>query len=94
MNATLFDKLVREKRLDVEFGERYGVKLLQLQGHVNPQGVRFIDVDFMLNPTQTAEDIQLMCDNIAAWIGGELYGTVNIDFSGKPSISIVVEISD
>lgn len=96
MNKTTLNELACSKRLgfDVEFGERYGIKLLQLQGNTNPQGESFVDIDFLFGPRMTAEEIQLMCDNIAAWIGGELYGTVNIDFSGKPSISIVVEITD
>lgn len=88
--------LVRSKQSDFDavFGERYGIKLMLLQGHVNPQGQGFVDVDFLFNPRMTAEAIEMMCENIAVWIGGELRGTVNIDFSGRPSIAIVVEFPE
>ena len=40
----------------------------------------------------TALDIQVVCEKIAKWLGGELYGTVNLDFSGSsPSLEMMVE---
>ena len=40
----------------------------------------------------TALDIQVVCVKIAKWLGGELYGTVNLDFSGdEPSLEMMVE---
>ena len=39
-----------------------------------------------------AEEIGMMCENMAMWVGGELYGTVNLDFSGSsPILEMVVE---
>ena len=86
-----FEK-VKRQNFNRKFGKCYGIKLLELQTH-NLQGQCFADIDFLFRPRMTAEEIGMMCENIAAWIGGELHGTVNIDYSGKPSLSIVVELS-
>jgi len=75
-----------------KFGKRYAVKLLNLQSHVNPDGKCFFDVDFMFCSRMTAEEIGFMCENIALWLGGDLRGTLNIDFSGRYSHSLVVEM--
>jgi len=83
---------IKRRNFNRKFGKRYGVKLLGLQTHRNPQGQCFADVDFLFGSRMTAEAIGFMCENIAEWIGGELRGTVNIDYSGKPSIAIVVEM--
>lgn len=84
---------LKRRNFNRKFGKCYGVKLLYLQAHRNPQGQCFADVDFLFGSRMTAEAIGLMCENIAEWIGGELCGTVNIDYSGRPSLSIVVEIT-
>ena len=81
----------KRRNFNRQFGKRYGIKLMELQGHCNPQGEGFIDIDFMFGPRMTAEAIGMMCENIAAWVGGELRGTVNIDLSGRPTLAIVVE---
>jgi len=83
----------KRRNFNRKFGKRYGVKLLYLQTHSNPDGQCFADVDFLFGSRMTAEAIGLMCENIAEWIGGELRGTVNIDFAGRPSLSIVVEFA-
>lgn len=83
---------VKRRNFNRKFGKRYGVRLLELQCHANPQGQCFADVDFLFPLCMTAEEIGLMCENIAMWVGGELRGTANIDYSGTPSLSIVVEL--
>lgn len=41
----------------------------------------------------TALEIQTVCGKIARWIGGDLLGTVNLDFSGtEPSLEMMVEV--
>ena len=82
---------IKRRNFNRKFGKRYGIKLMELQGHCNPQGEGFIDIDFLFGSRMTAEAIGMMCENIAAWVGGELRGTVNIDFSGRPTLAIVVE---
>ena len=82
---------IKRRNFNRKFGQRYGIKLMELQGHCNPHGEGFIDIDFMFGPRMAAEAIGMMCENIAAWVGGELRGTVNIDFSGRPTLAIVVE---
>lgn len=85
-------EMTKRRNFNRRFGKRYGVKLLSLQCHANPQGERFADVDFIFPPRMTSEEIGIMCGNVATWIGGELHGTVNIDFSGVQSLSIIVRI--
>ena len=87
-------KLESSKRRNFNrvFGTQYGIKLLMLQAHSNPDGQKFVDLDFLFGPRMTVEAVGMMCDKIAEWVGGEVRGTVNIDFAGKPSLSIVVEL--
>lgn len=93
MTASEIACIVATKRRNFnrKFSKRYGVKLMALQGYCNPQGQGFVDIDFLFGPRMTAEEIGMMCENIAMWVGGELRGTVNIDFSGRPTLAIVVE---
>ena len=93
MTQAELKRIEETKRLGFnrKFGKRYGVKLMELQGHRNPQGEGFVDIDFLFDSRMTAEAIGMMCESIAAWVGGELRGTVNIDFSGRPTLAIVVE---
>ena len=93
MTQTELTRIEETKRRNFnrKFGNRYGVTLMELQGHRNPQGEGFVDIDFLFDSRMTAEAIGMMCENIAAWVGGELRGTVNIDFSGRPTLAIVVE---
>lgn len=59
---------------------------------VNKDGRNLAMVLFEFGELMTALDIQVVCEKIAKWLGGELYGTVNLDFSGdEPSLEMMVE---
>ena len=38
----------KRRNFNRQFGKRYGIKLMELQGHCNPQGEGFIDIDLLI----------------------------------------------
>ena len=87
-------ELVQKKRtlFNRVFGMKYSLKLLEMQAWDNKDGRELAEVSFMFGELMTASDIQVVCEKIAKWLGGELYGTVNLDFSGSsPSLEMMVE---
>ena len=74
------------------FGKKYSLKLSGMQAWGNKDGRELAEVSFVFGELMTALDIQVICEKIAKWLGGELYGTVNLDFSGdEPSLEMMVE---
>ena len=75
------------------FGMKYSLKLLEMHAWDNKDGRKFAEVSFLFGELMTALDIQVVCEKIAKWLGGELYGSVNLDFSGtNPSLEMMVEL--
>ena len=76
------------------FGDRYGVRLIELRLWINDDGREFGQVNFSICETMTAMEIGEMCRKMAKWLDGELYGTVNIDYTDEisPVIEMMVEI--
>ena len=71
---------------------KYSLKLMGMQAWDNKDGRELAEVSFMFGELMTALDIQVVCEKIAKWLGGELYGTVNLDFSGSsPSLEMMIE---
>ena len=77
------------------FGDKYGVNLVGLQLWVNKDGRELGQINCTIGETMTALEIGEMCRKMAKWLGGELYGTVNIDYTDEesPSIEMMVERS-
>ena len=77
------------------FGDKYGVNLVGLQLWVNNDGRELGQINCTIGETMTALEIGEMCRKMAKWLGGELYGTVNIDYTDEesPSIEMMVERS-
>ena len=74
------------------FGVKYSLKLLEMRGWNNKDGRILALVSFEFGELMTALDIQVVCGKIAQWLGGELYGTINLDFSSDaPSLEMMVE---
>ena len=84
------DKLQISKRRVFKrtFGDRYGVNLVGLQLWVNNDGRELGQINCTIGETMTALEIGEMCRKMANWLGGELYGTVNIDYTDEESLSI------
>lgn len=83
----------KKKRLfNRVFGKKYSLTLIEMKAWDNKDGRKLAGVSFVFGELMTALDIQVVCEEIAKWLGGELYGTVNLDFSGdKPSLEMMVE---
>ena len=72
---------------------KYSLKLLEMHAWDNKDGRKLAEVSFMFGELMTVLDIQVVCEKIAKWLGGELYGSVNLDFSGtNPSLEMMVEL--
>lgn len=87
-----------EKKIKVfkrVFGNKYSLELLDLHAWKNKDRRIISNVSFTFGESMSAFEIRICCEKIARWIGGELFGTVNLDFSGNvPSLEMVVEITD
>ena len=95
MCDTELKDIVEQKRklFKRAFGDKYSLRLLDLQMWNNKDGRTLSDVSFTFGESMTALEIRICCEKIAKWIGGELFGTVNLDFSGNvPSLEMVVEL--
>ena len=82
---------VIEKRLE----ERFSLS------HVNVQSVccsgangRFLQIDFSgVGNRMTIAGLRRLCDDISEMVGGLLYGTVNLDYSGDVvSVEMMVDL--
>ena len=72
---------------------KYSLKLLEMHAWDNKDGRKLAEVSFLFDELMTALDIQVVSEKIAKWLGGELYGSVNLDFSGtNPSLEMMVEL--
>lgn len=96
MKATVykgkFDVASARRSFAQKFGRRYGLKLLDFQKwHDKNQGT-LGQASFLFGGHMSMEEFRIVCQKVAEWMGGELYGTVNIDFFGTvPSADIMVE---
>lgn len=89
-------KAVSEARLSAWLKRQYGIKLLEFEDWVNrTDGRRFCEIAILLDGG-VAEDLTIiklheLAEAIAERLGGQVYGSVNIDYSGtNPSVEILV----
>ena len=88
--AALIEK--KKKLFNRVFGMKYSLSLIEMKAWDNKDGRELAEVSFAYGELMTALDIQVVCVKIAKRLGGELYGTVNLDFSGdEPSLEMMVE---
>lgn len=87
-------ELIRKKKnfFSREFSKKYSLKLIGMQAWDNKDGRELAAVSFAFGELMTVLDVQVVCEKVAKWFGGTLYGTVNLDFSGdEPSLEMMVE---
>ena len=93
MNADFEEK--KRNQFKRMFGDKHSLKLLDLQIWNNKDGRLLGDVSFTIGNRLMVQKIQFICKAVAKWLGGELFGTVNLDFSGTvPSLEMMVELHD
>ena len=75
-------ELIRKKKklFNRVFGMKYSLTLIEMKTWDNKDGRGLAEVSFVFGELMTALDIQVVCEKIAKRLGGELYGTVNLDF--------------
>jgi len=85
-----------ERVIEKQLEERFSLS------HVLAQSVsrsrmnnRLLQIDFAgVGHRMTIAGLRRLCDDIAEMVGGTLYGTVNIDYSGDVvSIEMIVELN-
>lgn len=87
-------ELIEKKRklFNRVFGMKYSLTLIEMKSWDNKDGRELAGVSFAFGELMTALEIQVVCKEIARWLGGELYGTVNLDFSDdEPSLEMMAE---
>ena len=84
-----------ERVIEMRLEERFSLL------HVNVQSVcrsgkndRLLQIDFSgVGNRMTIAGLRRLCDDISDMVGGTLYGTVNIDYSGDVvSVEMMVEL--
>lgn len=74
-------------------GAEFSLELLGIQAVHHEGQRRLIEVELLIKGRLSVEELQTTCEKVAEWVGGDLYGTVNVDFSGiTPSLEMMVEI--
>ena len=82
----------KKKLFNRAFGEKYALRLLEMEAWPCDQGRNLALVSFDFPSTMSAREIQELCEEIAEWFGGALYGTVDFDFTvGGCSLDMMVE---
>ncbi len=87
-----FDVASAQRSFARKFGKAYGLKLLELQKWHDKNMGNLGLATFLFGERMSMEAFHIVCQKVAEWMGGDLYGTVNIDFFGSvPSADIMVE---
>lgn len=90
MNPSTFT--VRREEFERKFAKQ-GFKLLDAQEWIAEGRGKFASAAFSLHSSIATSKLNAACGEIASWMGGELYGTVNLDFSGDvPTVEMMVEL--
>ena len=93
MNSDYEEK--KRKQFKRTFGEKYSLVLLDLTCWAERDGRILGEVSFCFGEQMTALEIRNVCEEISGWLGGDLYGTINLDFTGSsPSLEMMVELHD
>ena len=91
----MLDKELIDKKRELfgkEFSEKHSLRLLEMESWPSDQGRDLALVSFDFPATMRAHEIQELCEEIAEWLGGSLYGTVDFDFTvGGCSLDMMVE---
>ena len=84
-----------ERVIEKQLEERFSLSHVHMQS-VSRSRVngRSLQIDFSgVGHRMTIAGLRRLCDDISAMVGGTLYGTVNIDYSGDViSVEMMVEL--
>lgn len=92
MNLKVSEK---ERAIEKRIAERFALKHVHVQS-VSRSGEndQLLQIDFSgIGVRMTVAGLRRFCNDISAEIGGTLYGTVNLDYSGDiVSVEMMVEL--
>jgi len=72
--------------------KKYSLRDSCFQFYTNDNADVLGDFSACLVKKLTLDELKMICEEIAAFVGGELYGTVNIDFFGsRYSFEMMIE---
>lgn len=84
-----------ERAIEKQLAERFMFSNVHVQSvcHSGANN-RLLQIDFAgVDHRMTIAGLRRLCDDISAIVGGKLYGTVNIDYSGDVvSVEMMVEL--
>lgn len=84
-----------ERAIEKQLAERFAFSHIHVQS-VCRSGAdnRLLQIDFSgVGHRMTIAGLRRLCDDISAIVGGKLYGTVNLDYSGDVvSVEMMVEL--
>ena len=93
MNSNYEEK--KRKQFKRMFCDKYSLVLLDLKCWNERDGRTLGEVSFCFSEQMTALKIRNICEEISEWLDGNLYGTINLDFSGtSSSLEMMVELHD
>ena len=84
-----------ERAIEKRLAERFALSHVHVQSFCRPREKdQLFQIDFTgVGARMTVAGLRRLCENISTMIGGSLYGTVNIDYSGDAmSVEMMVEL--
>ena len=85
-----------ERAIEKQLVERFAFSNVHVQFVCRSrENWRLLQIDFSgLGHRMTIAGLRRLCDDISAIVGGKLYGTVNLDYSGDVvSVEMMVELN-
>ena len=84
-----------ERGIEKRLAERFALSHVHVQSFCrSSEKEQLFQIDFAgVGACMTVVGLRRLCENISAMIGGALYGTVNLDYSGDVvSVEMMVEL--
>ena len=84
-----------ERDIEARLVERFSLSHVHAQSICRPKANnRLLQIDFSgVGHRMTITGLRRLCDDVSSEVGGTLYGTVNLDYSGDVmSVEMMVEL--
>lgn len=84
-----------ERAIEKQLAERFMFSNVHVQSIYRPKAnARLLQIDFSgVGHRMTIAGLRRLCDDVSSEVGGTLYGTVNLDYSGDVvSVEMMVEL--
>ena len=88
--------LKKERAIEKRLAERFALTHVHVQPFCRPgEKNQLVQIGFTgVGVRMTVAGLRRLCDDVSAAVGGALYGTVNLDYSGDVvSVEMMVELN-